>query len=198
VIDAAERIGRDKGRMRPSSTQAGCARATKGFPLKSARPFEHDVDHDPLAGRLHRPGGSREHVLDALKQFGGMRAVANIFRTEGGNDINYPTSDGTRKPANCSRRTPLPLQLDLAFGVVTLSVYKYSSKVVACRSSCCRTATSTSRRLCAIAGHSSRPHHEHALHDRHRLGPAERHRDRCGLGQGRHSPARPRPSFMTI
>ena len=34
-------------------------------------------------------------MLDALKLFGGMRAVAEVFQTAMGNPMGFPASDGT-------------------------------------------------------------------------------------------------------
>ena len=33
-------------------------------------------------------------IVDSLKAFGGMRAVAQVIRTAMGNDMSFPTSDG--------------------------------------------------------------------------------------------------------
>lgn len=69
-------------------------------------------------------------VLDALKQYGGMRAVANVIQTSQGNDINYPTSDGTSEVGELIGQNTTATSADVSFGVKTLSVYKYSSKIV--------------------------------------------------------------------
>src|SRR5690606_17727700 len=34
-------------------------------------------------------------ILDALKAYGGMRVVAEVIRTAGGEEMSFPTSDGT-------------------------------------------------------------------------------------------------------
>jgi HK97 family phage major capsid protein len=34
-------------------------------------------------------------VIDSMKAFGAMRSIADVFTTEGGNSLNWPTSDGT-------------------------------------------------------------------------------------------------------
>ncbi len=70
-------------------------------------------------------------VLDALKQYGGMRAVADVFRTDGGNPINYPTSDGTSEVGEIIAENTTATGADPTFNVITLSVYKYSSKIIA-------------------------------------------------------------------
>ncbi len=69
-------------------------------------------------------------VLDALKKFGGMRAVAEVIRTAQGNPMNFPTSDGTSEEGEIVDQNASASDLDIAFGVIALVVYKYSSKVV--------------------------------------------------------------------
>lgn len=70
-------------------------------------------------------------VADALKAYGGMRAVAEVFRTAAGNDINFPTSDGTSETGELIGENTTATGADPSFGVVTLKTYKFSSKVVA-------------------------------------------------------------------
>jgi HK97 family phage major capsid protein len=70
-------------------------------------------------------------ILDALKAYGGMRAVAEIIRTATGADMNFPTSDGTSEVGELLAQNATAAALDLSFGVKALSTYKYSSKSVA-------------------------------------------------------------------
>lgn len=70
-------------------------------------------------------------VADALKAYGGMRSVAEVFRTTSGNDINFPTSDGTSETGELIGENTTATGADPSFGVVTLKTYKFSSKVVA-------------------------------------------------------------------
>lgn len=70
-------------------------------------------------------------VADALKAYGGMRDVAEVFRTAQGNDINFPTSDGTTETGELIGENTTATGADPSFGVVTLKTYKFSSKIVA-------------------------------------------------------------------
>ena len=70
-------------------------------------------------------------VADALKQYGGVRSVAEVFRTAAGNDINFPTSDGTSETGELIGENTTATGADPAFGVVTIKTYKFSSKIVA-------------------------------------------------------------------
>lgn len=70
-------------------------------------------------------------VLDALKAYGGMRAVAEVIQTAQGNPMNFPTSDGTSETGELIAENTTATALDATFGVKALPVYKFSSKVVA-------------------------------------------------------------------
>lgn len=67
---------------------------------------------------------------DALKLYGGVRAVADVFTTDQGNDIQYPNSDGTLETGELIAQNAPATSADVVFGTSTLSVYKFSSKVV--------------------------------------------------------------------
>jgi HK97 family phage major capsid protein len=70
-------------------------------------------------------------VANALKAYGGMRSVAEVFRTTAGNDINFPTSDGTSETGELIGENTTATGADPSFGVVTIKTYKFSSKIVA-------------------------------------------------------------------
>jgi HK97 family phage major capsid protein len=70
-------------------------------------------------------------VIDALKAFGGMRSVATVLRTEGGNPMNFPTSNGVSEEGEIVAENVTTTPLDLTFGTLGLPVYKYSSKSLA-------------------------------------------------------------------
>ena len=70
-------------------------------------------------------------VLDALKAFGGMRQVATILRTEKGNPMSFPTSDGTSETGEWIAENVTATAADPVFGTKSLPVYKAGSKIVA-------------------------------------------------------------------
>ncbi len=70
-------------------------------------------------------------IADALKAYGGMRAVSTVIQTEQGNPINYPTSDGTSESGELIAENTTATSADPTFGTVALTTYKFSSKVVA-------------------------------------------------------------------
>jgi HK97 family phage major capsid protein len=72
-----------------------------------------------------------QQVADALKAYGGVRAVADVISTSGSNPINFPTSDGTSETGELIAENATASGADPSFGVVTLTTYKFSSKIVA-------------------------------------------------------------------
>jgi len=70
-------------------------------------------------------------VLDALKAYGGMRAVSTVMRTEKGNAMSFPTSDGTSEVGELLAENTTATAADPVFGTKSLPVYKYSSKIAA-------------------------------------------------------------------
>ena len=69
-------------------------------------------------------------VLEALKAYGGMRAISNVIQTEGGNPFNWPTSDGTAEEGEIVAENDPATDEDPSFGIKTIGAYKFSSKVI--------------------------------------------------------------------
>lgn len=70
-------------------------------------------------------------VIDALKDFGGMRSVATVISTTGHGLLSFPTSDGTSEEGEIIAENGTATDLDPTFGTVSLPVYKFSSKTAA-------------------------------------------------------------------
>jgi HK97 family phage major capsid protein len=70
-------------------------------------------------------------VVDALKAFGGMRQVAKIINTAGGNSLNFPTSDGTSEVGVIVAENAAASTGEITFGTVAVNPYKYSSNKIA-------------------------------------------------------------------
>lgn len=71
------------------------------------------------------------YVADALKAYGGMRSVADVIKTSAGQDMNFPTSDGTAEVGELIAQNTTATSADPVFGSITLSTYKFSSKIIA-------------------------------------------------------------------
>lgn len=70
-------------------------------------------------------------LIDAMKQYGAVRAVAEIIPTAQGNPLSYPTSDGTAETGELIAENTTATAADPSFNTVALNAYKFSSKVVA-------------------------------------------------------------------
>jgi len=70
-------------------------------------------------------------LIDSLKAFGGMRSVATILRTERGNPLSFPTSDGTSEVGEWIAENVTATAADPVFGSRSLPVFKASSKIAA-------------------------------------------------------------------
>lgn len=70
-------------------------------------------------------------LVDAMKAFGGMRMAAEVFTTSQGNDMQWPGSDGTSEVGEIIAQNTTATAADPSFTSVTISVYKFSSKIVA-------------------------------------------------------------------
>lgn len=70
-------------------------------------------------------------LYDAMRAFGAMRTLAEVFRTADGRPLSFPTSDGTSEVGELIAQNVTATGQDPTFGTVALDVYKYSSKIVA-------------------------------------------------------------------
>lgn len=70
-------------------------------------------------------------VIERLKSFGGMREVATILTTAGGNALNFPTSDGTGEEGEIVAENAAAGTGDVTFNTVALPTFMYSSKQIA-------------------------------------------------------------------
>lgn len=69
-------------------------------------------------------------LIESLKAFGGMRAVAQLLTTAQGNPMSFPSSDSTTEVGEILAENAQATSLDPSFGTVGLNVFKYSSKIV--------------------------------------------------------------------
>lgn len=74
------------------------------------------------------PTGWGASLVEALKSFGGMRDVATVFSTEGGNQIPWPTVDETGQSGELVPESTTAASQDINFGTVSIGAYKWSSK----------------------------------------------------------------------
>ena len=89
------------------------------------------------AGGYLRPDDFVRNLERALLAFGGVRAVADVMRTDSGNDMPWPTTNDTSNKGQLigeSTPTTAPEQ-DVTFGQTILRAHLYSSKLIRVSSS---------------------------------------------------------------
>ena len=85
----------------------------------------------PAEGGYTVPAEISTMVINKLKSFGGMREVAQIITTDGGNALNFPTNDGTGEVGEIVDQNAAAAAGETTFGTVSLNPFKYSSKKIA-------------------------------------------------------------------
>lgn len=81
------------------------------------------------AGGYLVPTGWGGELLEALRAFGGMRNVATIISTAGGNALPWPTVDETGVEGEIVAENVAATAADVTFGTTQIGAYKYSSKI---------------------------------------------------------------------
>ncbi|MFS2007963.1 phage major capsid protein [Duganella sp. CT11-25] len=71
-----------------------------------------------------------KELIDALKAYGGMRAVSSSITMSQGNPLGYPTSDGTTETGEWVAENTQASSADMSFGTVALNTFKASSKII--------------------------------------------------------------------
>ncbi|WP_374491602.1 phage major capsid protein [Brachymonas sp.] len=72
---------------------------------------------------------AREFV-DYLKDYGGMRRVADRIATAMGNDMSFPTTDGRAEVGEIVAQNTAASNADAAFGTVPVNTVKFGSKII--------------------------------------------------------------------
>jgi len=69
-------------------------------------------------------------VQESMKQYGGIASVAQVLVTDGGNPIEWPTSDGTNDEGELIGENTDAGEKDVEFGMDALGAHKLTSKVI--------------------------------------------------------------------
>ncbi|MBK3797531.1 phage major capsid protein [Pseudomonas sp. Choline-3u-10] len=77
------------------------------------------------------PNEFSANLLAALKDYGGMRSVAQVIRTETGAAMDFPTTDATSEEGEIVGENAPTTNEDASFGTMAHVVYKFSSKDIA-------------------------------------------------------------------
>lgn len=69
-------------------------------------------------------------LIEALKDFGGMRREASQVTTAMGNDMSWPASDGTAEVGELVTQNTPSNDADTTFGTIPVTCYKFGSKII--------------------------------------------------------------------
>ncbi len=114
-------------------------RAVDIFMRKSAREMSNDealLIRNTMSTTTGSEGGYTVQsevantFVDALKDFGFMRAEASQITTSGGNSMSWPTTDGTSEVGEWVAQNTTATAADVVMGTVAVNVFKAGSKVI--------------------------------------------------------------------
>lgn len=131
VIEASGRVAKDKASPAAALFGNWLRGGEKGLNAEEQRAFLNTMSTTTGSeGGYTVQAEVAATVLDALKSLGGMRAAATVIQTGAGNDLSYPTSDGTTEEGEIMAQNAAANTADPSFGTLPLNVYKYGSKIV--------------------------------------------------------------------
>lgn len=132
-------LGLERGLSGGQQTEAGVQAFAKL--LKGGREAMNMSDWDALrntqqttsagSGGITVPTTTMSYITEALKDFGGARAVAKVISTASGETMIFPTTDSTAERGEILAEGSTAAALDTAFSSVSCNVYQYSSKSMA-------------------------------------------------------------------
>jgi len=132
VADVAGRIGRDKGSKEATYYAKWLKSGDSGLSAAEWADIRNTMSTTTTTeGGYTVQSDVAAALIDSLKAFGGMRSVATILRTERGNPLSFPTSDGTSETGEWIAENTTATAADPSFGTKSLPVYKASSKIAA-------------------------------------------------------------------
>ncbi len=98
---------------------------------------EHMKIHNAMSTTTDAEGGFTvqseiaSELIEPLKDFAGMRRVADQVSTSTGVEMKWPTSDGTNEEGEIVAQNTAAGSADIVFGTVALNVFKFGSKKIA-------------------------------------------------------------------
>lgn len=77
------------------------------------------------------PSEVASRLIEALKDYSGVRRVAEVVVTAKGNALPWPTSDGTSEVGELVAENASATPSDPSFATAPMTAYRYSSKIIA-------------------------------------------------------------------
>ncbi|ELD3428702.1 phage major capsid protein [Enterobacter hormaechei] len=69
-------------------------------------------------------------VIESMKAYGGIANIAQVMYTSNGQEIDWPTSDGTAEEGELIGENTAATELDTSFGSVSVGAKKLSSRII--------------------------------------------------------------------
>lgn len=124
-------LGGGIANMQPEDVQRMRSRQTGDIASAMALPQAAMSTTTPAEGGFTVATEYYRQLTEAMKAFGGIRAVATILQTGTGAQMNFPTADATTEEGEIVGQNGAVGLGETAFGNMSMDVYKYSSKKIA-------------------------------------------------------------------
>ncbi|MDP2381230.1 MAG: phage major capsid protein [Nitrospirota bacterium] len=115
----------DDDRARMSARYVGDPRMGGGLNIRAAQGVGTGA-----GGGYSVPDEAMRPIVEAMKAFGGMRAVSTVVPTTSGADLPIPTDNDTAVAGEIINENTVHNDGDITFGQVVLQSFLYSSKIV--------------------------------------------------------------------
>lgn len=116
--------------LQPEDHQRMRARQTGDIANAMAMPQAAMSTTTPADGGYTVATEYYRQLAEALKAYGGIRAVATILQTGTGAQMNFPTADATSEIGEIVGQNTAAALGETTFGNISMDVYKYSSKKI--------------------------------------------------------------------
>jgi HK97 family phage major capsid protein len=133
VAERADKVAFDKRKPSAKYFAAWLRDGDKGLTAEQFTEIRNtlSVGGTPSEGSYTVESDVMSTLIDTLKLFGGMRQEATLIKTDAGNPLAWPTSDGTSEVGELIAENTTANAADPTFGTVAVNPYKFSSKIVA-------------------------------------------------------------------
>lgn len=132
IADKADKHAKDKRSPAAAVFAKWLRGGTTGLSADDVQVFRNTMSTSTGSeGGYTVPIETASTLIEALKQFGGMRDAATVLPTATGHDMNFPTADATSEIGEIVGQNASATAADTTFGTLPLIVFKYSSKSVA-------------------------------------------------------------------
>lgn len=137
--DRAENEFNDLPRADPKAKKSPAMQGVEVFlrnMSKNLTAEQHELIRNTMSTTTGSEGGYTVQptvastLIEVLKDYSGIRQVADQITTANGADLSYPSSDGTSEEGEIVAQNASSSDADMTFGTVPLNTFKFGSKVI--------------------------------------------------------------------